>query len=252
MVAILVILMVASLVGMIICNKKQDIVPIAKPVAMLLMVVVLVCAVFLMKELNVFGGEQQAAITRENKYYVSQAFVAGEYIKNKLEAGKVLVLADSGYENDQRLPGFIEELKKGMGGGEVVIDTVTVPNFNPEMPEPLSEVMTAKDFDAAVAKNADAKVIVSLIGLPRDAGRLKALKDAIDKKGPAIVLIGYVSESGMGRAIASGAVSALITSSPTAVYDDKTPPRDMKEAFNIRYILVDKENLAQNANAVPN
>lgn len=252
MVILLGVVMFAALVGMIVCNKKQETVPVAKPMAMVLMVVVLICAVFLMKELNVFGGEREQAIQRENKYYTSQAFVAGEYIKSSLNSGKVLVLADSGYQQDTRMNDFTDALKKGLGSNDVTVDTVTVANMDPNMPEPLSEVMTAKEFDAAVAKHADAKVVLSLIGLPRDSRGLQALKNAADGKGPALVLIGYTGESGMGRAIANGNVAALITSSPTAVYDEKTPPRDPKDAFNVRYVLINKDNIGEYSSIVPN
>ena len=41
LVALLIVVMLASLVGMIICNKKQNVMPTAKIIAMVLMVVVM-------------------------------------------------------------------------------------------------------------------------------------------------------------------------------------------------------------------
>ena len=41
----------------------------------------------------------------------------------------------------------------------------------------------------------------------------------------------------------SGAAIAAITSSPSAVYDDKPAPKETQAAFDKRYILITKDNL---------
>ena len=167
--------MVVALIGMIICSKKQNTLAAAKPLSMVLLVVVAVCGVMVLK--NQFSsGSISSLRENENRFYVSQAFVVGDYVKGKLDAGKVLIIADPSYKNDARMTEFVEQMKKG-SGGEVVIDTVELPEPQEGMAEPISERMKAKDFEATIARNSDAKVVVSLIGLPRDLKNLKILNN---------------------------------------------------------------------------
>ena len=251
-VALLVVVMLASLVGMIVCNKKQNVMPTAKIIAMVLMVVVVVCGVLLMKEMDVFGGSTDSLRANEAKFFTSQGYVVGKFIGSGIGAGKVLLVAENGYENDTRLPQLAEAIKEGMGGGEVVMDTIVLPTNDPNMIEPLMERMSAKDFDALVAKHSDAKVILSMVGVPRDAARMKLFKDAMAGKGPALILVGYSEMPGMGTAIAKGAISAVVTVSPKAVFDEKPAPSDPQEAFNVRYVLVNKDNIQEYASLFGN
>ena len=48
------------------------------------------------------------------------------------------------------------------------------------------------------------------------------------------------------KMIESGMITAAITVSPKAVFDEKPAPSDEKAAFAVRYILVDKSNIADN------
>ncbi len=252
LIALLIVVMLAALIGMIVCNKKQDTVAVAKPVAMVLMLVVLVCGFFLLKEMNVFGSSTDSLRNNEAKFFASQGFVVGKFAKSDLGGGKVLLVADNGFQNDTRIPELVEAIKEGMGGGEVVVDTVEVPGGDPNMMEPLIERMKAKDFDALVAKYPDAKVVISMVGVPRDAARMKLFNSAMSGKGPALVLVGYSEMPGMATAIAKGAVAGVVTVSPKAVFDEKAAPKDPQEAFNVRYVLVNKNNIKEFASLFGN
>lgn len=235
--------MVVALIGMIICSKKQNTLAAAKPLSMVLLVVVAVCGVMVLK--NQFSsGSISSLRENENRFYVSQAFVIGDYVKGKLDAGKVLIIADPSYKNDTRMTEFVEQMKKG-SGGEVVIDTVELPEPQEEMAEPISERMKAKDFEATIARNSDAKVVVSLIGLPRDLKNLKILNNNKSGKGPALILLN-ADVPHLGKMIAAGMVTATVTVSPKAVFNEEPAPSDAKAAFAVRYILVDKANIVEN------
>ena len=235
--------MIVALIGMIICAKKQNTLAIAKLLSMALMVVVVVCGFMALK--TQFGGGGISGLREnENRFYVSQAFVVGDYVKGKLESGKILVIADTSYKGDARMTEFVEKMKKG-SGGEVVIDTVELPDTGEEMAEPISERMKAKDFEATIARNSDAKVVVSLIGLPRDVRNLKILNNNKSGKGPALILLN-ADVPQLGRMIAAGMVTAAVTVSPKAVFNEEPAPSDEKAAFAVRYILVDKANIAEN------
>ena len=137
-----------------------------------------------------------------------------------------------------------DALREGYGG-EVVVDTVSLPGNQADAPMPLYMMMKAKDFDAMVEKHPDVGVIVTTVGLPQDANNLKFMKQSPDKR-PALFLMGLPSGPvpGIMPAIQSGAVVGLIISNPEAKYDVKAPS-DPMEAFDIRYVLVTKDNAEQ-------
>ena len=62
--------MVVALIGMIICSKKQNTLAAAKPLSMVLLVVVAVCGVMVLK--NQFSsGSISSLRENENRFYVS-------------------------------------------------------------------------------------------------------------------------------------------------------------------------------------
>ena len=182
----------------------------------------------------------------ERKFYVSQAYVVGDYVRTKLGGGKILIIADPDFKKDRRMNDFVAAMKKG-SDNEVVIDTVKLPKQTcEEMAEPIDERMKTKDLEAVVARHGDAKVVVSLIGFPRDIHKHpKLLQDCKTGKGPKIILL--VSDvPQLAKMIGAGMVTAAVTVSPKAKFDENPASSDEKAAFAVRYILIDKSNIAGN------
>ena len=235
--------MVLALIGMIVCSKKQKTNPAVQPVAFVLFVVVLISAGLLLNELNVFGG-RSSLLANELKFYASQGTKTGDFLKTAMPGKKLLLVADPGFEKNDNVKMLADALREGYGG-EVVVDTVELPGNQADAPMPLYMMMKAKDFDAMVEKHPDVGVIVTTVGLPQDANNLKFMKQSADKR-PALFLMGLPSGPvpGIMPAIQSGAIVGLIISNPEAKYD-VPPPSDPMEAFDIRYVLVTKDNAEQ-------
>ncbi|MFA7230608.1 MAG: hypothetical protein WC071_05010 [Victivallaceae bacterium] len=248
------VVMFVALVGMIICSKKQKTNPNAQPIAIGLLIIVIICGIVMMQKTGIFGGggaEQFQKI--ENQYYASQGFVIGKFIAKNFSGQKVLVIADPGFEKDLRVNGLVDAIKQGAGEStNVVVDTIQLAN-KPKQQEgapmdmPLFELMTAKDFDSALASHSDCTVVISTVGLPRDAGRMK-LWNMPEAKRPKLILMGIPDPTGMKAAITKGLISAIVTISPTAKFTEDAPPSDLQETFNLRYVLIDKDNLSKYAN----
>ena len=66
---IAVVVMAFSLIGMIVCAKKQHTVAIAKPMAVILMVVVLICAVVILMKTGVLGDQGTQRIIQNELVY---------------------------------------------------------------------------------------------------------------------------------------------------------------------------------------
>ncbi len=248
--ALLIVAMIALLAGMVVCSKKQGEVAAAKPIAIVLMVLLVLCAFLLIKTMNVFGGGTNSAHSKEAQFFVSQGFVVGKFIASQTGACKVLLVVSS--KDDARIPQLMDALKNGMNGGEVAVEAAVMPTQGAQPVDTAFAKMTAQDFDALVSKHNDAKVVVSMVDMPSDTSNFKLLRNAMDGKEPKIILVGNVGMPGLATAIAKDAISAVVVTSPKAVYDDAAVPDDLQDAFNVRYLLINKENVGKYAEIFAN
>ncbi len=234
-----IILMIVALIGMIVCAKKQDSFAAAKPLSLVLLLVVAVSGIMVLREQ--FRNPGDVLRDNESKFYASQAYVIGDYIKNKLGGGKILVITDSDCAPGSAQRKFVDTLKNA-SGSEAVIGRPDVAGSEGGIP--IAEMMNAKDFDAVIANNADVKAVVSLIGLPRDLRNLKAIQNCASGKGPALIL--QMPERLNMDLINKGMITALVTIRTGAKFNEEAAPSDPKAAFDLRYILIDKQNVAEN------
>ena len=240
--------MFAALAGMIFCAKKQDVNPIAKPAAIGLLVVVILCA-FLMIYHGGSGDDGSDIILDEMKFIRAGAKVMGEKLAGKMPGAKVLIVADwkSDRPNSAR-ENIIEGLKEGFG------DTITDVKIESPVPQPsadpdaegyrgLDEIMTAKDFNKMLAKNKDRTLVIITTGFPEDIGEMNIWEQF--EKDPAktpklAVFRGAISK--MKTLFESGLIILAVDSKPGADYE-QPPKGDTQEIFNQRFILITKDNL---------
>ena len=250
--------MVVALIGMIVCSKKQKTNPGAQPVAIALLIVVVVCGIYMLKESGTFGGGNTGMIKSETRFYASQGYTAGKFIAKNIPGGKVLLIENEGFATNPRETAFIKALKEGLGSNDVKVVALTILNppkrpkgMPADMPMAMMEMATSKDFDATIAANSGQNIIISVVGLPQDAARMKLWKMPAATR-PKLILIG----GGMGGsiklapAISKGMISAVIRISPRAKFDDEGAPSAFEDAFKKRYILIDKSNLKANAKSL--
>jgi len=246
------VVMVLSLIGMIVCAKKQDAVSIAKPAAVGLMALVVICAVVILMKTGVLGDQgTQKIIQNEFTYTKSSYFTLGKYIAEKIPGAKILLVVDKQRQNDTRSPALLESFKLGLAGKATIAATETPaiawpegrPQPRPEEMDmiPLQEVMTAESFNDLIAKYSDANLIVSFIGLPNDIENMTVWTMEPEKR-PKIALINGAYHN-LKTAIQSGIVAAVIAVNPTAKFTDEAAPVDVKAAFDKRYILITPDNI---------
>jgi hypothetical protein len=256
--------MFAALIGMIVCSKKQKTNPNAQPVAIVLLLIVVACGGYMMYRTGIFGDNTADKFVQiENQYQAAQGNVLGQFIDKNFAGAKVLVIADTNYAKDPRTSILVEAIKAGMGGkGDITVDTIEPSNLPkapvapapanapagapkmpvPEMTMPLFETMVAKDFDAAIAKNASCTVVITTVGLPRDSDKMKLWTMPADKA-PKLILLGAMDTRGIGEKIKKDKVAAVISVSPDAKFTEDAPPSDPQKAFDSRYILITKANI---------
>jgi hypothetical protein len=243
------VVMFVALIGMMVCSKKQKTNPNAQPIAMGLLIVVIVCGVAMLYRTGILGDAAAGRMATENQFTSSQGIILGEYLAAN-NPGKVLVIAEADFKTNSYTKTLVEGLKKGLGqGAEVAVDTIEIPGAKkpksktpddmPEMMMPLMDTMTAKDFDRTVSNYPNAKVIVSLVGLPRDKSKMKLWKK---KNAPKVALLNaYGNLAGL---IHAGLICAVTVSKPKADYESPYPGTP-KAAFDMRYILVTTKNIEE-------
>lgn len=255
-----VLFMVGGLIGMIVCSKKQATSAIAKPLAVVLMLVVIVCAVVVLMKTGVVGDQgTQRIIANELTYAKAGYFMLGKQLAEKASGAKTLIIAEKARANDTRTPELLQAFKDGAAGKLTIAatdtPTVTWPAGKEPKPEamnmmPMSEMLKAKDYNDLIAKYSDCTLIVSFMGLPRDVEDLQVWTMAPDKR-PKIGLINCPYQN-LKTAIQSGVVIAVVGISPTAKFDEKPAPKDPKAAFDARYIMITPENVVQMADTYKN
>lgn len=235
------VLMGIGLIGMIVCSKKQKSNPALQPVAFVLFLLVVAGAFMSLK--NVFSGGTSEILNKEMAYAHSRGYVVGKYLASKAPGKKVLLIADNMYGQSKTGGSLIKGLKDGYGTDEIVIDNVKPAKMSEEMS--IEEVMTPEDMDNLLAAHSDAGVVITTIGLPQKANRMKYFSQKGDK--PVIFLL----SSGMGgnkldKYIAKGEIAGGIVNNLKADLRAEAK-KNPEETFAIRYILVTKDNIKEYA-----
>ena len=236
--------MVVGLIGMIVCSKKQKTNPAMQPVAFGVFIVVIIAAVMLLVETGIFGGGSNSVMESELSFLASRGHVAGSYLAKVAPGKKLLVVAEPNYEKSHQTVNMIEMIKKAYGSENLAVEAIQIPGASEENAMPIEELMKAKDYDAVLAKHKDAGIVVSLIGLPSDAKRMAAFRGKPSK-------VFFLLSTGMGigkflsEQISKGVIAGVVVPNPKADYEAKAP-KDPAKAFAIRFVLVNKDNLAAN------
>ena len=237
------VLMGVAFVGMIVCAKKQNTTPAAKPAAVGLLVAVVVCAIVILVH-NLGGGSDEEDINAEVKYAASTTYMLAKHLSQTMPGAKVLVVTDKINKNSVFQQAKIKALKEGFSPAitDVVFD---VPTVNGLEEGPISDMMTAADMDKLFAKHKDRNLIITLIGLPTDMEKMKIWHQFLQdkKKTPKLAIISGSIYS-LGAYIQSGLIVGAVVIKPEYRYMDGAPiPETYEKAFEERYLLITPKNV---------
>lgn len=263
---IMALVMVLALIGMIVCAKKQNVTPAAKPAAIACMIIIILCAFGILATTGMFGDAgTKKIIQNEMVYMKSSAFIPGKYIGDKYPGAKIFLLVDD-EKNNIRQEELIKEFERGLAGrceivgrdvpkppppppaeGEEAAQPAPAPTPDQEMSEmmiPIQEIMTAESVMTSLAKYPNANMLVTFIGLPRNFQEMPIWFEEDEAKRIKVALVsGEVYQLGPG--IAAGQIVAAVTYNPKAKFDESKAPSDPQAAFNKRYLLITPENVEQ-------
>ena len=246
--------MIVAFIGMIVCAKKQKTNPNAKTIAILCLIVVVICAGKFMVDTGSFGGpsrEMKEALASYDRFNEASAQAAGELVSRKFAGKNVIVVASGGISWDKQPNKLVDYVKKYITGA-----TVTVKGLPYDVLENgggmVEEYMNAKYFNDLFKENAGTDVYVMTLSLPYDPGQMQRLSVWTQKNGPKLVLIN-ADVNYLGEQIQKGIIAGAVVMRPDLKQEDfeKNAPKDLKEAFAARYLLVTPENIVEMAKKYP-
>lgn len=264
-----VIMAIGAIIAIVGMNKSKSGAVWGQPLAVCGAILAIIAALWGIKR-TIAGDDMKEARNREIEYQRIQTRELGKYLGEKFAGSKVLIIVDPMLRFDTwgapitREDPILDGLKQGLGNKLTISAEVfpkmpvrekPAPEIGPdgEVMEPIDDMMepmemwfTADKFKEILPSKDSYDILISLVGLPSQGNVASVMRDLAGKK---LVLVGGDTMM-MGRMFAAGAkaaahgpvMTAAVTYNPKAVYDDKPIPRDPKEAFDKRYLLITPDN----------
>ena len=245
--------MAVAFVGMIVCAKKQNDIPVAKPLAIGLLLVVVICAI-VMLTLGGSGGTE-TIVNSEMRYSASVPYTVGKKLSETMPGTKTLVVMNKPDPQNKFQQAKLEALKKGFGSSITDI-TYDYPNTaeqtNQTAGSMLEDTMMAKDLNKLLSRHRNCKLIVMLTDLPYDLENMKLLQQYQNNKknAPKLALMS-TNVTQLGAYIQTGYIVAVAVHNPNYTYEDKLAPETLEKAFNERYLLLTPKNVLSMAKKYP-
>jgi hypothetical protein len=234
--------------------------PWGRPLAGLCGVIALLLAVSAMV-LHVIGprmGQGKLREKEEQYQYIAHKFL-GQEIATRHKGAKILMIR---YSPPGTGPGvgrnsaIMSGLKDGMGTAvSIEREEMLRPQMDMtemDMMDDPRGMLTAEKFDQIMEDNPDCTVVLSLVGLPYNIQEMKYWKKIEDEEEvPKLVLVNaHVYE--LKKAIKFGFISIVLQNKPTRYDWEAAVPKDEKEAFDGRFILITKDSVDELATTYPN
>lgn len=267
---------IAGTVGIIFCLKadkknqnKKD--PKAKtksdnssrPMAVILLLIITASTVAILIRSANTDNEDEQAVSDESFCARASGYVLGRHLARTLPGYKALIITHGSNAENELLDASMDGLREGIGT-KIAISAIDSPlpatstvnppegeksKISPERMLYLSRKMQSNNFDQLIAKHSDCNLIISLIGLPKDANKMAILNIKPEKR-PKLALL-YYNISMMKDRIAQGDISAAVIGRPDYVPGKNKLPKNIELAFDKRFLLVTPENVKNIASEYP-
>lgn len=243
-----------AFIGIIVCGKKQNDNSAAKPLAMVFMLVIAVCGVALLIKYNK-GVDPEKYKKESLVFQKSQSFILAEYLKKGLSSPQVVVLLDKSKYDDPMQKALKEGLKEGFSdiNADVVFETplVKIPEDKIDSQTNIMNFAKAKDINFILETYPKCKVLITLIGLPKDLANLDIVKKFQEEKPiPKIACLngGFHDYQ---QLIKVGFITAATVPDPKKKFTTVSTSRNMQETFDKKFLLITPKNVDEIAKKYP-
>ena len=225
--------MILLLIGMLVVKKTMANSPMMQPVLFLCVALELALVIFVFyNQLSGNSSGSDSAIGKAIRREEIKANIVGKYLKEKMGGKKTVILCSSGTKESKLGKAFLEAFKKSYGDATEV---ELKPN-NDESGD-VGDGIPLKDVEEALNGHEDAELIVFYVGLPKDYKKMKT------KAAFFLFEQGAAEVKDIKSYITGGKIVGIITGQKNPPKSKDPIEKDDKEAFDKRYILVDKGNL---------
>ena len=253
---LLVLLMVASLGGMLFCGKGRRTRPALQLIALLLLVLVIVSGGMFMCRLGALsvlgvGDDSDRHLKMDQKLREAQGFVIGNYIKNTFPGRKnvLLISRDSFRSFNTALALQLREAGSFKLMQEIISDNFAAPAADKLLTPGAEQHAEGSAIDAAIARHPEAQVVI-LVGVSSAGEAVTRLKvyrmnEAVR---PKIIVVGINALSEwFARQIEHGGIAAVVLPDFTKPFRfDEVLPENPVEIFSEHYVLITPANLKRN------
>lgn len=225
--------MVLVLIGMLIVKKTMATSPMLQPLLFLCVAAELGLVIFVFyRQLN--GPGYSTRLEKQKRVYYSKGLIAGEAIKSA-GSGKLLLILGSGAKGDMSLQELVKGLEKSRGGS-IVVDEVANGNS-----EEIQEI-TADMVNAVIKQHGDAEIIAMIGTLPYNYSSVSFGKAKIF-----LFDTGSAELRRLKRDIESEKIIGIVMSAKNPPKPSEPLEKTEKDIFNRRYFILNKGNIAENA-----
>ena len=200
-----------------------------------------------------FESDRFDAIHLEWSYQKVQARVLGRYLAEKYAGKRCVILREpimKDVAGKDSVNPAIEGLREGLGNNVTVVKELEIGKL--QKPEPLPEgeeepvemglkknvPWTADDLEEMLVEAGDFDLLISCVQLPEDFIDNHGRFTPPSLAGRKVALLGGYSQA-YDNVLAEGSIVAAVTFKPDCRFDEKDIPKDDKEAFDKRYLLLE-------------
>jgi hypothetical protein len=225
------------------------------PVAAILLLVITASTItVLVRSVNADVKDEQL-VSEELFYSRVSGLVLGRYLARTFPNSDALIITLDKNSENTLLDAAMDGLREGLLG-KVKIAAIDSPlpaasnvkssdsgknKISPERRLYLSRKMQSNNFDQAIARHPDCNLVISLIGLPKDANKMLILNLKPEKRPKLALLASNINM--MKERISQGDISVAVINHPAYVPGKNKPPKDFESAFHKRFLLVTPDNV---------
>lgn len=236
---LLAIVAIAALVGMIYCSKKKDNLPAPGLISTGLLLLVLICSGSIVYRV-LYDPEDKDIMRSEARYLEARAYVAGKAANAKSAA----LLTGPEDEISLTVKNDMDGLEQS-GISDVKRIAISAPNMKNGLT--FSERVTPEAIEKALGEASSYDAIFVGVSLPKTALEVQYWRNAAGKK--PLYFLERPEFPNLDRMLEAGMFTGIIISKSDYDYE-KIAPKNLQQAFDVRFILVTKDNLKENQNAL--
>jgi len=180
---------------------------------------------------------------KESQYQFIAMKAFGAHLATMHPGSKaLLVMPPTNQYNKTRQEAILAGLNAGFGNHIAILEKVEL-GAGEEMIA-TEAFMSAKEFDDLYRAYRACDLMISLIGLPMDYQNMRIWKMKDNERPKLAVVHPPLTEQAVQAFIHQGLISVALSANPAVMYNPNDPvPKDEKEAFDKRFLLIHAQNL---------